>query len=121
MRKRICCLLLCVCLLASVPVFATEEPVSYSGGWNETIWFEAPEMLDADVTAVSYAGPVSGSLTGQDFEHLVRDTANGLRIDIPGLPAGEYQLTVTTKKWTFRENITLATQRAWALTITKAS
>ena len=112
MRKRILCLLLCTCLLASVPTFATEPiPAATAGGWNETLWLEAPEISDGDVTAVSYIGPVSGSLTGQDFEHLVRDTENGLRIDIPGLPAGNYNLTVSTKNGDIvYENITVTAQ-----------
>lgn len=110
MKRILTGLLLCVYLLAAVPAFATVEPISYSGGWNETIWFEAPDVFDADVTAVSYTGPVSGSLSGQDFEYLVRDTENGLRIDIPGLPAGSYELTVTTKWWTFCERVTVTAQ-----------
>lgn len=112
MRKRILCLFLCACLVASVSVFAEEpSPESYVGGWNETIWFEIPGCSDSDVTAVSYTGPISGSLTGQDFEYLVRDTEDGVRIDIPGLPAGDYQLTVSTKNsGTFYEIVTVQAQ-----------
>ena len=87
MKKTLICLLLCLSLVAAVPVFATEPDPQYSfGSWNETIWVEIPGLADADVTAVSYTGPVTGSLTGQDLEFLVRDTDAGVRIDIPGLP-----------------------------------
>ena len=113
MRKRILCLLLCACLLASLPVFATENPVQSmeAGGWNETLWAKLPGVSDADVTAVSYTGPVSGSLTGQDFEYLVRDMEDGVRIDIPGLPTGNYNLTVATKNGdVVCENITVEAQ-----------
>ena len=52
-------------------------------------------VKDADVTAVSYSGPVSGSLAGEDFEYLVRDTSEGVRVDVMGLKPGTYTLTVT--------------------------
>ena len=110
MKNRILSLLLCLCLVSSVNAFATVEPMHNSGGWNETLWFEAPDILAADVTEVRYCGPVSGSLTGQDFAYLVRDTEDGLRIDIPGLPGGEYTLTVTTKWWTFSEAVAVQAQ-----------
>ena len=65
------------------------------GGWNESIYAEIAGVSDADVTAVSYTGPVSGSLEGNDLAYLVRDNGNGgVRIDIPGLKAGTYTLTV---------------------------
>ena len=55
------------------------------GGWNEMMYATIKGVKDADVTAVSYSGPVSGSLTGEDFEYLVRDTADGARVDVMGL------------------------------------
>ena len=72
------------------------------GGWNESIYAEIAGVKDADVTEVSYSGPTSGKLSGDDFTYLVRDIANGknestgegVRIDIPGLKAGTYTLTV---------------------------
>lgn len=64
-------------------------------GWNESIYAEIAGVSDADVKAVSYSGTISGSLTGDDLEYLVRDNGNdGVRIDIPGLKAGTYTLTV---------------------------
>ncbi|MCH5249131.1 MAG: InlB B-repeat-containing protein [Lachnospiraceae bacterium] len=81
-------------------VSATE--FSNVGGWNESIYAEIAGVQDADVTEVSYTGPVSGTLEDEDFEYLVRNIADnrnqstnkGVRIDIPGLKAGTYTLTV---------------------------
>jgi len=112
MKKRIACVLLCLCMLTSLPVFATEPlPESRFGSWNETIYVEIPGIKDGDVTAVHYAGPVSGTLSGQDFTYLVRDMENGVRIDIPGLPAGNYAVTISTKTGdVVCENITVEAQ-----------
>ena len=66
-------------------------------GWNESLYATIAGISDSDVTAVSYSGAMSGSLTGDDLEYLVRDSGNGVRIDIPGLKAGTYSLSVTTK------------------------
>ena len=68
------------------------------GGWNEMAYMVVSGANDASVTGVSYSGPVSGTLTGQDFEYLVRDTDSGVRVDIPGLTAGTYSLTMDTSK-----------------------
>ncbi len=67
------------------------------GGWNETLYATISGISDSDVTAVTYSGPSSGSLTGADFEYLVRATSGGVRLDILGLKPGTYSLTVTTK------------------------
>lgn len=99
-------------ILASAMLFSSVAftPVSVSaasmtaGGWFETIYAEIPGLKDTDVTAVSYSGTMSGSLTGDDFEYLVRDDSNGVRIDIPGLTAGTYNLTVTTSSGTLTQN-----------------
>ena len=71
-----------------------------AGGGLETLFAELPGMKAADVTAVKYAGAMTGSLAGDDLKYLVRDAAlsgdkTGVRIDIPGLKAGKYTLTVT--------------------------
>ena len=60
-------------------------------------------VKDADVTAVSYSGPVSGSLTGEDFEYLVRDTADGARVDVMGLKPGTYKMCIRDRscKYTY--------------------
>ncbi len=72
-----------------------------AGGWFETLFAELENVTDAQVTAVSYSGPMSGSLEGDDLTYLVRDAKNSegkdvVRIDIPGLMAGTYDLTVST-------------------------
>ena len=67
------------------------------GGYNETIYAQISGISDSDVTGVSYSGTMSGSLTGEDFTYLVRDNDGGVRIDIPGITAGTYTLTVNTK------------------------
>lgn len=69
-----------------------------AGGWNEMLYLVVAGVSDADVTAVSYSGPTSGSLTGQDFEFLVRDVSNGTRVDVTGLTAGVYSITMETTK-----------------------
>ena len=74
------------------------------GGWTEMMYATIKGVKDADVTAVSYSGPVSGSLTGEDFEYLVRDTADGARVDVMGLKPGTYTLNVTTKTGTYTQS-----------------
>ncbi|MGN0320239.1 MAG: polysaccharide lyase, partial [Lachnospira sp.] len=74
------------------------------GGWNEMMYATIKGVKDADVTAVSYSGPVSGSLTGDDFEYLVRDTQGGVRVDVMGLKPGTYTLNVTTKSGTYTQS-----------------
>ncbi len=69
-----------------------------SGGWNEMLYAVLSGVQDADVTAVSYSGKASGTLSGDDLTYLVRDTQQGVRVDIPGLPAGSYTLHIETKK-----------------------
>ncbi|MDE6701164.1 MAG: hypothetical protein K2K10_09180, partial [Acetatifactor sp.] len=74
---------------------ASASDFSNVGGWNESIYAEIAGVKDADVTAVSWSGAMTGNLTGDDLTYLVRDNGNGgVRIDIPGLKAGTYTLTV---------------------------
>ena len=42
--------------------------------------------------------------SGEDFEYLVRDTSEGVRVDVMGLKPGTYTLTVTTKSGTFTQS-----------------
>ena len=99
MKSRILSIALCACmllgLLLGTPVSAAAAGTVEAGGWNETIWAKVYGVSDADITAVSYSGTVSGQLTGQDLYYLVRDWNGYTRIDIPGVPAGTYTLTVT--------------------------
>ena len=74
------------------------------GGWLESIYAEISGISDADVTAVSYSGTKSGSLTGQDLEYLVRTENGKVRIDIPGVPEGTYTLTVTAGGTTYTQS-----------------
>ena len=64
------------------------------GGWNESIYAEISGVKDTDVSEVSYSGTMNGKLSGDDFKYLVRESGGGVRIDIPGLKAGTYTLTV---------------------------
>ncbi|MDE7269418.1 MAG: InlB B-repeat-containing protein, partial [Acetatifactor sp.] len=74
---------------------ASASDFSNVGGWNESIYAEIAGVTDADVTAVSWSGAMTGNLAGDDLTYLVRDNGNGgVRIDIPGLKAGTYTLTV---------------------------
>lgn len=79
-------------------VISGDFKVVSSGGWNEMLYATLSGIRDADVQSVSYSGKASGSLQGDDLTYLVRDTAAGVRVDIPGVPAGSYSLTVTTAK-----------------------
>ena len=75
-----------------------------AAGWFETITATISGVTDSQVTSVSYSGPTSGSLTGQDLQYLVRDENGSVRIDIPGLKAGTYNLTVVAGGSTYTEN-----------------
>lgn len=71
-----------------------------AGGWFESLYAEIDGVSDNQVTAVTYSGPMSGALVGEDLEFLVRDATlssgkSGVRIDIPGLTPGTYNLEVT--------------------------
>ena len=78
--------------------------VTNIGGWNETLFMQISDINDSDVKAVSYSGPINGTLTGEDFEYLVRDHKDGVRIDIPGLKAGTYSITVSTASGDITKN-----------------
>ena len=70
------------------------------GGWYETLFAEL-NVDESIISSVSYSGTQSGSLSGNDFEYLVRENGtNKTRIDIPGLKAGTYSLTVKTETGT---------------------
>ena len=68
------------------------------GGKNETLYIQLSGISDSNVSAVTYSGPTSGSLTGDDLEYLVRDVDGQVRVDVPGLKAGNYSITLQTSK-----------------------
>ncbi len=72
--------------------------VEYAGGWNEMAYLVCSGLNDASVTGVSYSGASNGELTGDDFKYLVRDVAEGVRVDILGLTPGTYSITLETSK-----------------------
>ncbi|MCM1506496.1 MAG: hypothetical protein NC177_05100 [Ruminococcus flavefaciens] len=72
--------------------------VVYAGGWNEMAYLVCSGIADKDVTGVSYSGASTGSLKGEDLEYLVRDTSEGVRVDLLGLKPGTYTITLTTSK-----------------------
>lgn len=74
--------------------------VEYAGGWNEMAYLVCSGLSDAEVSGVSYSGAATGSLTGEDFKYLVRDTQDGLRVDLLGLKPGTYSITLDTSKGT---------------------
>ncbi|MBQ4283133.1 MAG: hypothetical protein IJB96_04310 [Lachnospira sp.] len=93
------------CLSYVTPLNAADGvTVARAGGWNETLYIELSGVTDSDVTAVSYSGPTSGSLTGEDFKYLVRDYNGGVRVDVLGLKPGAYSVEVTTSKGTVTES-----------------
>ena len=78
--------------------------VEYSGGWNEMAYLGLSGIKDADVTGVSYSGASTGSLKSEDLEYLVRDVDGGVRVDLLGLKAGTYTITVTTSKGEIKQS-----------------
>ena len=69
-----------------------------AGGWNEMLYLVLSGIKHSDVTGVSYSGPSNGKFSADDLAYLVRDTNKGLRVDIPGVKAGKYSVTLTTAK-----------------------
>jgi len=88
-------------------VFA-KEPISVEklSGSNETISLVLGDVTDAAITSVKYQakGGNAISLEGEDFEYLVRDENGKVRIDIPGVKAGEYTVEVKTADSTVTTN-----------------
>lgn len=84
-----------VLTLGMIPAASAASATLNAGGWFESLYAQLPGFTDSQVTAVSYSGTMSGSLTGDDFTYLVRDVDGMVRIDIPGLKAGTYDLSVT--------------------------
>lgn len=106
LKKTLSGVLAAAMLFSSVSISNAFAAPSFSqvGGWFESIYAEIPSISDADVTGVSYSGTMSGTLSGDDFTYLVRDMSGGVRIDIPGLKAGTYSLTVTTTSGTLTKD-----------------
>lgn len=70
--------------------------VESAGGWNEMLYLVLSGVKHSDVTGLSYSGPSNGTFSADDLAYLLRDTSQGLRVDIPGLKAGRYSVTITT-------------------------
>jgi len=82
-----------------------------AGGWNEMLYLVVSGIDHSDITGVSYSGASNGRFSADDLEYLVRDTDNGFRVDILGLKAGNYTVTITTSKGDITEsNISVGTQ-----------
>ena len=82
-----------------------------AGGCNEMLYLVISGIDHSDITGVSYSGASNGRFSADDLEYLVRDTDNGLRVDILGLKAGNYTVTITTSKGDITEsNISVGTQ-----------
>ncbi len=75
-----------------------------AGGWNEMLYIVVSGITGADVTGVSYSGPTAGTFSADDLEYLVRDTSQGVRVDVPGLKAGVYSVTLSTSKGSFTQS-----------------
>lgn len=96
MKRRGLALLCALALMAGMlPAAMAAEPVLTAGGWFESLYAQLSGVTDSQITAVSYSGTMSGSLTGDDLTYLVRDVDGVARIDIPGLKKGLYDLSVT--------------------------
>ena len=77
---------------------AESAKIESAGGWNEMLYMVVSGLTSSEVTGVSFTGPTTGSFSPEDLAYLVRDTAQGLRVDIPGLSAGSYSVTLNTAK-----------------------
>ena len=67
-----------------------------AGGWNESIYAEIKGVTDTSaITDVSWSGAMTGSLDAAELSNLVRKIGGNTRIDIPGLKAGKYTLSIT--------------------------
>ena len=97
MKKTVRKLLSLTCALALaaslLPAALAAGPTV--GGWFESIYAELPGVSKNQIAAVSWTGAMDGELAGEDLEYLVRNGKSGVRIDIPGLKAGEYTLKIT--------------------------
>lgn len=94
--KKLLCMLCALALMAGmIPAATAAGTTLTAGGWFESLYAQLPGVTDNDVTAVSWTGTMSDSLTGDDFTYLVRDVDGMVRIDIPGLKPGTYTLNVT--------------------------
>lgn len=107
MKKLLSLVCVLALVLSLVPATLAAEPVLTAQGWFETICAELTGVTDEQVTAVKYtdADGTETALTGEDFDYLVRDMDGGVRIDIPGIKAGTYTLTVTAGETYTAENI----------------
>lgn len=88
------------------------EPLQGAGGWLETMYVETDQFKPEDVTEVSWTGAMNGSMGpgnrfGYDMDYLVRTLNGKTRIDIPGVRAGEYVLSVVANNNTYTANITV--------------
>ena len=82
----------------AVAADASGVKIESKGGWNEMLYLVVSGISRSDVSAVAYSGASEGALSGEDLAYLVRDTEQGVRVDIPGLKAGTYTVTLTTSK-----------------------
>ncbi|MBQ6889759.1 MAG: hypothetical protein IJN53_01890, partial [Oscillospiraceae bacterium] len=97
-------LLLVSCLTGLAPTHVHAASFAQAGGWLESIYAEISGVSASSVTAVSYSGTTSGSLSAQDIQYLVRNESGKVRIDIPGVPAGTYTLSVTAGGTTYTQS-----------------
>ena len=78
-----------------------EKVIDEAAGVNEGMYAVINGIRAMDITGVSYSGDNEGSLGEEDMKYLIKDLPDGVRIDIPGVPAGNYDLKVTTGDATY--------------------
>ena len=85
------------------------KALSGAGGWFETIYVETNQFDPRDVENVSWTGASNGELDQDGLDYLVRAGLDGgkTRIDIPGLKAGDYTLTVTAGGTNYTTTVTV--------------
>ena len=87
--------------VAIAPVTVQAAGFTTVGGWNESLYAEWTDSNpDSSVVKVGYKLSTDNTytyLSGDDLTYLVRpaSTSGAGRVDIPGLKAGRYDLTVT--------------------------
>ncbi|MCH5249132.1 MAG: InlB B-repeat-containing protein [Lachnospiraceae bacterium] len=82
-----------------------------AGGWNESLYAEITGNVEpSDVAAVRWSGNTgySGGYTRndptKDLDYLVRKVDGVVRIDIPGIKAGTYELTIEVGSSTIKKS-----------------
>lgn len=82
-----------IATLAANPLYTTALTIDRADGWLETATAQWQPVANAAKYIVKYSGE---GLSDQPVDHqLIRRYPDGLRVDIPGLKAGSYTLSIS--------------------------